>query len=452
MVLSFATQQHAEGFSSELRTVGYSSQLWHGPNWLQADRGSAPPSPLICLIDGSCSGGRFAERLLYRLDRQPWLCAWQSSAPDPGGDLLRQSTEFMEAPWSQRELALRVERFCRATRHPATPGELPADFAKLNLIGSSPRFRRALRRIRQAASCTAPVLLQGETGTGKELAARAIHYLGSRHHKPFVPLNCGAIPEHLIENELFGHEKGAYTDAKVAQDGLAVQADGGTLFLDELETLSPRAQVALLRFLQDQEVRPLGGRRSHKVDVRIVAATNGDLERSVANGEFRADLYFRLNVVPLRLPPLRERETDIELLARHFLRKFAATYRLEDLAFDIPTLSWMRSYRWPGNVRELENYVHRAAVCAEDGRIRLADLVDCGEPAKHRPDDRAFPPAPMTFKEGKARAVEAFERSYLLSLLSETGGNVTLTAKRAGKERRALGKLLKKHGIDRASF
>lgn len=312
------------------------------------------------------------------------------------------------------------------------------------LIGASPRFVAMLGQLRRVAASEAPVLVEGETGCGKELAARAIHAWGRRSRGPFVPLNCGALPDHLLEAELFGHERGAFTDAKAARRGLVAEADGGTLFLDEVDALSPKAQVVLLRFAQDQRYRPLGSARELRTNVRLVAATNQPLDQVTQEGRFRADLMYRLKILHVRLPALRERPEDAELLARHFVDVFCARYGLPAKCFDAATLDWLRSQPWPGNVRELENWVHRELLMADGAVIARA------APA---PDSAVWTvPAPPDFQHAKAEAVRLFERDYVVNALRQSGGNVTLAARIAGKERRAFGKLLKKHGIDRLAL
>ena len=223
-----------------------------------------------------------------------------------------------------------------------------------NLIGCSPAFAEAIELIRHIAETDAPVLLEGETGTGKEVAARAIHYSGRRQDRAFVAVNCGALPEHLIENELFGHARGAYTDARAPQTGLVALADGGTLFLDEVESLCPRGQVALLRFLQDLRYRPLGAQREEHANVRIIAATNVSLWEMVLARQFRSDLYYRLQILFLRLPPLRERTGDPGVLASHFVNVFGARYGWPPRRLAWESIAALDRYHWPGNVRELE--------------------------------------------------------------------------------------------------
>ncbi len=324
-------------------------------------------------------------------------------------------------------------------------------FAELGLLGRSPAFVRVLELIEKLSQSDAPVVLQGETGTGKELAARAVHYRGPRHGQPFIPVNCGAIPDNLVENEFFGHERGAFTDAKGARPGLVTQADGGTLFLDEVDVLSPKAQVALLRFLENHEYRPLGGSRVRKADVRVIAACQSDLRRQAEQGGFRHDLVYRLNILWLKLPPLAARDGDAELLARHFMRQYSRRYRRPVKEIHPRALEWIESYSWPGNIRELENVVHRAFVVAHGSTIERRH-VQPSEDAGEEPETGRRRPFDESFQEAKARAVERFEKRYLRWLMTETGGNVTQAARRAGKERRSLGKLLKKHGIRKRHF
>lgn len=315
-----------------------------------------------------------------------------------------------------------------------------------NIIGRSPAFMEMARLILKIGECDAPVLIEGETGTGKELAARAMHYLGLRRDLPFIAVNCGAIPDALVESELFGHHKGAFTDAKESRPGLITQAHGGTLFLDEIEALSPKGQVTLLRFLQDQQYRPLGSRSAEKADVRIIAATNVDLEDLVERGEFRQDLLFRLKILLLEMPPLRKRRGDVELLAQHFIRQFSVKYGKPAAALHPDTVTWMNNYAWPGNIRELENLIHREFLLADGQKISIKCKVRSAEQRKSL-DRRLAQFVNCDFNTAKATAINDFEKKYLCNLLSLANGNVTLAARMAGKERRSLGKLLKKHGI-----
>jgi len=323
----------------------------------------------------------------------------------------------------------------------------------VKIIGRSRPLKRLLRTIASVARYEAPIALRGETGTGKELIARAVHYSGQRSDEPFVPVNCGALSDDLLMAELFGYEKGAFTDAKRAHAGLVSQAAGGTLFLDEVDSLSPKAQSALLRFLQEREYRTLGGEEVMRADVRIISATNRSLPELVGEGLFREDLFYRLQVVDVEIPPLRERGEDIEVLAEHFLREFSHRYQEPEKRIHAITLRWMREHPWPGNVRELENYLHRVFVMTDGTSICVPQVK--GDPVRLTQDmsavadvDGTLPP----FREEKTRAIEHFERDYLHRVMAVAQGNVSLAARHAGKERRAFCRLLKKHGIDRRVY
>jgi two-component system, NtrC family, response regulator GlrR len=341
---------------------------------------------------------------------------------------------------------------------PDRENELGAACAALGLVGGSPAFTRALRLARAFAACDAPVLLRGRTGNGKELFARALHYLSRRRGRPFIPVNCGAIPDSLLETELFGHARGAFTDAKRERPGLVALAAGGTFFMDEVDSLTPKAQVALLRFLQDGEYRPVGALRAQKADLRILAATNTDLKVAVAEGRFRQDLLFRLDVLDLYLPSLAERRDDIPLLARHFLARFAALYGGSAPCLTAEGEDWLLGQAWHGNVRELENRMHRAFVLAERGEVGCAELTGApaGEAGAGAVDLYGEPTLAAGAKEGLkaacARERWAFEDRYLRELMAVTHGNVSDAARRACTERRAMGRLLKRHGIDRANY
>ena len=324
--------------------------------------------------------------------------------------------------------------------------------APLNLLGEHPRFLNAIRMLQRAAPSGAEVLVHGETGTGKELAARAIHYWSDRRSGPFIPINCGAIPDALTESELFGHARGAFTDAREPRQGLIAQARGGTLFLDELEALSLRGQIALLRFLQNQEYRPLGGALVRNADVRIVGATNVDLGHLSSTGQYRADLLFRLNVLTVEMPPLRARGDDVILLARAFVHRLNRRHPEGRKSLHSDAIASLRDYSWPGNVRELENCIHREFLLAEGPELRLASLGSAICSAVAMPKAEPGTLTDRSFREAKARAVAEFERAYIAELLTRAKGNVSLAARLAGKERSRLGKLLRKHGLSGAKF
>jgi len=315
------------------------------------------------------------------------------------------------------------------------------------LMGRSPEFIRALALIDRLSACDATVLIQGETGTGKELAARAIHYRSERRNGPFIPVNCGAIPDNLAESEFFGHVRGAFTGAHEARAGVIVQAEGGSLFLDEVETLSPRGQVVLLRFLQDARYRPVGGTMARDARVRVLVASNVDLQSLVRAGTFRTDLLFRLNVLRLELPPLRCRGDDVILLAERFIERYSRQYQRAPRALTADAVEFLLRHRWPGNVRELENLVHRE-VLMNDG-----DAIDFAEArAAERSLAADAVASPRRFREAKAACIARFERAYLGELLTKTRGNISMAARLCGKERSRFAKLVKKHGLDRNVF
>lgn len=320
------------------------------------------------------------------------------------------------------------------------------------LIGTSPCFLQVKGKIPLLSRSKSTVLISGETGTGKELFARAIHYSSERRGKPFVPVNCAALPDHLVENELFGHSKGAFTGALVEKHGLFHEADGGTLFLDEINSLNMAAQSKLLRVLQDQEFRPLGSTKSRTADVKIVAATNTDLRYLVEARQFREDLFYRLNVLSVVLPALRSRKDDIPGLARHFAAHAADEFGKGMVRLSPDAITALINYDWPGNIRELQGVVHRAVAMAMTDIIGARDL-DLPDQQGRIPVMVLVPDMTVTdaggFQAMKVKAVDEFERAYLSQILSVHQGNVSKAARAAQKERRAFQRLLQKHGLQR---
>lgn len=358
-------------------------------------------------------------------------------------------------PFEEPELDLRIKRY--RNRHKkynlAFEQKIFDDFATLNLVGRSPVFTKTLNLIKRIAQYDAPVLIVGETGTGKENVARSIHYLCSRRDHNFVPLNCGAIQDNLLETELFGHEKGAFTDAKTRQEGLVSIAKEGTLFLDEVDCLSPKAQVSLLRFLQTKEYRPLGSNRTYQSNIRILAATNADLQHNINRNLFREDLYFRLNVLNISLPALRERKQDIPLIAKKLITDYAAQYNLPPRQISAQTIENLTKQSWPGNVRELENVLLRAFLLTDDPVIDID--MENHYLSMHQNSQQFAHTSGATdlkFQEAKSIVIQHFEQEYLSKILNKTDGNITKAAAIAGKERRAIGKLLKKYNIDKNCF
>ena len=327
-----------------------------------------------------------------------------------------------------------------------------------NLIGSSEAFLRVMRKVPRLASSDATVLITGETGTGKELVAKAIHGGSHRRDAPFIPVNCGALPEDLVENELFGHARGAYTGAANSGKGLLAEAEGGTLFLDELNSLSLSAQAKLLRFLQNREYRVLGSTRLLHANVRIIAATNVDLAREIAVGNFRADLYHRLHVLSVEMPPLRARREDVPLLAEHFALAFGGLYGKDGVHFSEGALLGLQRHDWPGNIRELQSVVERAVLLSPDRELREEDtgLTASGEeseleaPVSAGEDRTPAPSGHEIFRDAKERTVRQFERTYLVQVMAAVDGNVSRAARLAGMQRRDFQRLLRKHDVRRA--
>lgn len=326
------------------------------------------------------------------------------------------------------------------------------------LIGTSRSFLQATGMIPIVSASKSTVLISGETGTGKELFARAIHYSGQRRSKPFVPVNCAALPDHLIENELFGHSKGAFTGAVMEKQGLLHEADGGTLFLDEINSLIVSIQSKLLRVLQEQEFRPLGSTKSKTIDVKIIAATNTDLRDLVEARQFREDLFYRLNVLSIVLPPLRDRKEDILLLANHSLKLSGKEFGKPDLLLSSAAKAKLMSYTWPGNVRELQGVIQRAVAMASGDTLEAQDI---DLPESHKPELKGPTMALLarqgvsegsSFQDMKAKVIEEFECAYLRDLLTTHHGNISKAARAAKKERRAFQRLLMKHGLDRRVF
>ncbi len=306
------------------------------------------------------------------------------------------------------------------------------------IIGQSPQMLEIYDTIRRTSQTDATILITGESGTGKELVARAIHLQSPRKERPFIVINCGAIPENLLESELFGHEKGAFTGAHVQRKGRFELANKGTIFLDEIGELSVLLQAKILRFLQEREIERVGGREPIEVDVRIIAATNRNLEEEIEKENFRADLFYRLSVITINLPPLRERGEDIPVLANKFLRRFKQEYQREVRDFSAAAKKAIRDYAWPGNVRELENKVKRAVIMARQAFILPEDMNLQGHPTGSR----------RSLKE----AVEEFEQGCIREALLRNGGNVSRTAAELGVNRTTFYDMLHKYNIDHSEY
>ena len=324
----------------------------------------------------------------------------------------------------------------------------------LNLVGKSPLMRELYRMIDRVAGSASTILILGESGTGKELVARAVHDKSGRHDKPFVAINCSALPEPLLESELFGYQKGSFTGAFADKKGLFEEAHGGTIFLDEIGEVPLSVQVKLLRVLQNGEIRRVGGSETIKIDVRLLAATNKDLQHLVKTKAFREDLFYRLNVISLMSPPLKERLEDIPLLAAHFLKKYADRGRKNVQKISDDTLQALQEYQWPGNVRELENVIERAVVLVDGPTITSRELPPklLGE-FFYLPETRQEADfINLPYKTAKQKALNLFNRAYISNLLRQTGGNVSVASERAGMDRSNFKKIIKKCDINVREF
>lgn len=380
------------------------------------------------------------------------VCLTQPPSKDHKFLFSPEIDDFLLPPLHLSDVRLRVQRLIQQQNKKMHPEVVPqngkrhaveatAATGMPHLIGKSDAFVAVKEKIPRVAACDATVLITGETGTGKELCARSVHYFSPYANGPFIPVNCSAIPTELFENELFGHESGAFTDARQPRRGLVAEAEGGTLFLDEVDTLHPLAQVKLLRFLQDRQYKPLGSSRYRQANIRLLAATNRDLPSKVREGNFREDLYFRLNLISLRLPALRERREDVVLLAHFFMEQATRDYRRPVSQFSHKAILKLSAYPWPGNVRELENVIRQAVIMAEGSMIHDQELnlnveENGGALSWKEP-----------FNVAKARMIESFERDYLRQLLVACGGNISQAAREAQKDRRTFFGLLKKHGL-----
>jgi two-component system nitrogen regulation response regulator NtrX len=354
--------------------------------------------------------------------------------------------DFLEKPLQKEKILLTVnhlqeKRFLHQ-QYEKLHREISGEY---EMVGESPAIRQILEQIRKVAETDSKVLIRGESGTGKELVAWAIHHLSSRRKYPFVKMNCAAIPEELTESELFGHQKGSFTGASATTDGKFLQADKGTLFLDEVGDMSLRVQTKVLRVLQDGTFERTGGSDTISVDVRVIAATNKDLEKMVQAGEFRQDLYFRLNVFPVTVPPLRRRADDIPLLINHFLTRFCLKNNRRPVSVDLEVVEILKAYRWPGNVRELQNVVERLLILSEGDKIGIRNLPQHLLAAPETIPDSAT--GTLSLKEVREKA----ERQFIEACLKKCSGNVSEAARMMGIERTNLHKKIKALKIDLGS-
>ena len=358
--------------------------------------------------------------------------------------------DFISKPFEQDEIIFKIQKALERSRLINENRRLQEAQGReiMPLIGQSPAMEKVFEKIRLVAGSDVTVLITGESGTGKDLTAKSIHALSPRKDKPYIPVNCPTIPEHILESELFGYKKGAFTNAYRDKTGLFQEAQQGTIFLDEIGDVGPSIQTKLLRVIQEKEVKPLGDTRVDRVDVRIIASTNQDLRQKIADKEFREDFFYRLSVITIELPPLRERVTDIPLLCEHLLAKHCkklnkSPKRLSDNVRDL-----LMKQHWQGNVRELENVLVQGILYAEGDTIRQAN-ISVGEAGDNACDGRLDPETrDMPYKAAKERILNRFNHNYIGAMLTMTGGNITQAAKRCAMDRQALQQIIKRYNID----
>jgi two-component system nitrogen regulation response regulator NtrX len=390
-------------------------------------------------MDGLATLSRLRER---RVDAPVVMISGHGNIESAVRAIKMGAFDFVEKPLSLDKTVLVVGNAVRQRRLEMENRALRATVdRRLTMVGESYVMAQLREQVAMAAPTNGRVLIFGENGTGKELVARSIHHLSRRRGGPFVEVNCAAIPEELIESELFGHVKGAFTGAVADRRGKFETSDGGTLFLDEIGDMSLKTQAKVLRALQEQVVEPVGGTGTVKVDVRILAATNKDLPAEIRSGQFREDLYFRLNVIPIFVPPLRDREADIPLLASHFMAELAREYGRRPKRLDPGAAAGLRGYRWPGNVRELRNVVERLMIMVPGETITMADLGFL-DPSTVSVVD---PPGALALPLHAAR--DRFERDYILRTLAAQQGNMSRTAEVLGVERSNLYRKMRAFGI-----
>lgn len=369
--------------------------------------------------------------------------------------------DFVEKPFDNERILLTVHRALERTRllreNEQLQHRLHGRESRFGFIGHCKRLMHTLDLLQRVAASNVTVLIRGESGTGKELAAKALHAMSPRTERTMITVNCPALPEHILESELFGYRKGAFTGAERDKTGLFVEADGSTLVLDEVADIPVSVQTKLLRVLQEKEVQPLGQNKTFAVDVRVIASTNQDLEAKIRRGEFREDLFYRLNVMTITMPSLSEMVSDIPILAQHFLERFSREHGRDGLEIGSEALQALMQQPWPGNVRELQNLINRAVLLCEGPVIGVSDLWEEVSAAPSGVGEATNLPMAadlhcLSYKEAKSRVLEAFNARYLADTLQAAGGNVTVAARDCGMERQAFQRLLRRYNIESRSF
>ncbi len=435
-----------------LRRAGYEVELFEGCRSALARLANAPAFDLVitdlAMPDGS--GMEILEAIKKMDDALQVIMITAFATTEQAVEAMRLGAyDYVQKPFKNSELLAQIEKALEKSsivhENRALRAQVAGTFRMGGLIGKGQKMQAVMDLMRRVANGRSSVLITGESGTGKEVVARALHETGERAKGAFVTVNCGALPETLMESELFGHEKGAFTGANTRKDGLVRAAHGGTLFLDEIGELPTPLQVKLLRVLQERKVRPVGGHHELEVDVRVVAATNVEVEKAVQEGSFRQDLFYRLNVIRIRLPPLRERVEDIPMLAAHFLQKHAALEG-KRLSFSQEAMQWIMQQAYPGNVRELENVVERAVALASEPYVVRRDVQGSSHfaPVTTEPAQlRELPPEGLDLDQ----VLGEFEKNLLLQALERTGGNRTNAAKLLRTTFRSLRYRLVKYGL-----
>jgi DNA-binding NtrC family response regulator len=421
-----------------LRQAGYSAHgAQSGRAALELVKREAPDLLITDLRMSEMSGHQLQQELQTLTPELPVLIITAFGTVESAVEAMKLgASDFLTKPFSNKELLVVVSRTLENWRLRQEVKQLRAELARSyglpNIIAADPKMAAVLDMVERVADSQATVLINGESGTGKDLLARALHFSSARRDGPFIPVNCAAIPENLIESELFGYARGAFTDARQSKPGLFIAACGGTLFLDEVGEMPMALQSKLLRAIEDKKIRPLGATEETSVEVRIVAATNSDLEGAIAKGRFRLDLYYRLSTVTLTVPPLRERPNDLPLLIRHFLSRVCAESGQPLPKIDPPAMARLLRYPWPGNARELHNAIQHGVILARNNLLTIDEL-----PPKVRGAD--FSPAKMLSEAvDKRMSLDAFEHDYIRAVVDSVNGNKTEAASILGIDRKTL--------------
>jgi two-component system response regulator AtoC len=429
-----------ESLSDWLKDAGY--QVFTAESGCEALEMIEKEKPGIMIADLMMPGMDGIELMKKAREQQPGLevviVTAYASIPTAITAMKEGAYDYIEKPFCPERAELLVRKLAEhqelLEENLSLRQRLDDHYRFENIITKSAKMQRVIEVIKVVAKSNATVLVTGESGTGKELVARAIHSQSNRHNKPFIAVSCAALPESLLESELFGHEKGSFTGAYAQKKGKFEFAEGGTLFLDEIGEMSANIQVHLLRVLEEKEFTRVGGNEPIKADVRVISATNKDLRKAIEKQEFREDLYYRLNVVNVELPPLRERKEDVPLLAQHFLNKFASENRKEVSGFSPDALEFLLDYDWPGNVRELENAIERAVILAKNSLITVDDL----------PQENLS----LGYSIGSKKSIKEVEKEHILNVLRKTGDNYSEAARILGISRMTLYNKAKEYGFD----